>query len=634
MGVHDFDVIVVGGGHAGCEAALAAARMGTTVLLLTLGWESIADMPCNPSLGGPGKAQLIREIDALGGEMARNIDETYLQIRLLNTRKGPAVHSLRAQADKDAYQARMREVLRKEKNLQVELGHVEEVLTDSEGRVRGVLTKEGNKYLAPCVILATGTYLGGTIYIGDVSYPSGPYGQPASTGLTEILRGFGLELARFKTGTSPRIAKESIDFGKAEEQPGHVLPYGFSFETRGTREDQMPCYLTYTTPKTHEIIRANLSRAPLYTGVITGPGPRYCPSIETKIMEFPDRERHQIFLEPETRYGEVIYLGGLSTSLPEDVQKEIVHSVPALENAEIVRPGYAIEYDCLIPTEIFPWLEVKKVPGLFAAGQINGTSGYEEAASQGLIAGINAVLKLRGQEPFVLGRSEAYIGVLIDDLVTKGTREPYRMMTSRVEYRLTLRQDNADLRLTDKGFALGVVSEERYEMFRRKRDQIQAELKRLKSTIVPGDTATTRLSKEIGTTPVQSRTSLADLLERPNVSYQSLAVLDKDRVELPEDVVFAVEIELKYAGYIRKQMRQIERTQRLENMKIPRDTDYSLVHGISREAREKLTAVAPGSIGQAARISGVNPADIVALIAYLEAGGHKQRQSRGVRDGV
>jgi len=632
--VYDYDIIVVGGGHAGCEAALAAARMGATVLLLTLGWESVADMPCNPSLGGPGKAQIIREIDALGGEMAKNIDRAYLQIRLLNTGKGPAVHSLRAQADKEAYQARMREVLKAEENLKVEVSHVEEILIDHEGKTRGVETREGKVYQAPIVVLATGTYLGGKVYIGDVSYSSGPHGQPASTGLPKILRRLGLELARFKTGTSPRIARDSIDFGKAKEQPGHILPFGFSFETHGTREDQMLCYLTYTTPKTHDIIKANLRFAPLYTGAITGRGPRYCPSIETKVMEFPDRERHQVFLEPETRDGQIVYLGGLSTSLPQDIQREIVHSVPGLEGAEIVRPGYAIEYDCLVPTEITPWLEVKKVPGLFTAGQINGTSGYEEAASQGLMAGINAVLKLREQEPFVLERSQAYIGVLIDDLVTKGTREPYRMMTSRVEYRLTLRQDNADLRLTDKGFALGLVPEERYEMFRKRRGQIQDELARLKTTIVSGDATTARLLEEIGTAPVQSQTSLGDLLSRPEVNYRSLAVIDRDRIELPEDVILVVEIELKYAGYIRKQMSQIERTQRLETRRIPRNIDYLLIHGLSREAREKLSAVNPRSLGQASRISGVSPADIVALVAYLKTGGHRRKQDSGDADGI
>ncbi len=625
MGVYDCDVIVVGGGHAGCEAALAAARMGATVLLLTLGWESIADMPCNPSLGGPGKAQIIREIDALGGEMAKNIDHAYLQIRLLNTGKGPAVHSLRAQADKEVYQARMRETLKAEENLSVRVSHVERLLINHEGEVEGVVTREGTKYQAPTVVLATGTYLGGKVYIGDTSYSSGPYGQPASIGLPKILESLGLQLARFKTGTSPRIARASIDFSKAKKQPGHVLPFAFSFETHGTGEDQVLCYLTYTTSKTHDIIRANLSKAPLYTGAITGCGPRYCPSIETKVMEFPTRERHQVFLEPETRSGEVIYLGGLSTSLPLDVQRKIVHSVPGLEDAEIVRPGYAIEYDCLVPTEISSWLELKKVPGLFTAGQINGTSGYEEAASQGLMAGINAVLKLQGREPFTLERSEAYIGVLVDDIVTKGTREPYRMMTSRVEYRLTLRQDNADLRLTDKGFALGLVSQQKYEKFRTRRQQIEDELARLKTTTVSGDAVTAGLLAEIGTAPVQSQTSLGDLLSRPEVSYEALSVIDDNRVELPEDVILVVEIELKYAGYIRKQQCQIERTQRLEKRQIPRGIDYSLIRGLSREAREKLSFVNPKSLGQASRISGVSPADILALIAYLETGSHRRR---------
>ena len=625
----DYDVIVVGGGHAGCEAALAAARMGASVLLLTLGWESIADMPCNPSLGGPGKAQIIREIDALGGEMGRNIDHSYLQIRLLNTGKGPAVHSLRAQADKEAYQARMREVLKAQDNLKVEVSHVENVLIKREGQVKGVETREGELYRAPAVILATGTYLGGRVYIGNESYSSGPYGKPASIGLSEVLKRLGFRLARFKTGTSPRITRDSINVSKLKKQPGHILPFGFSFETHSTREDQVMCYLTYTTPRTHDIIKANLSLAPLYTGAIIGRGPRYCPSIETKIMEFPNRERHQVFLEPETRTGEIVYLGGLSTSLPLEIQREIVYSVPGLEDAEIARPGYAIDYDCLMPTEISPWLETKRVPGLFTAGQINGTSGYEEAASQGLMAGINAVLKLRGQEPFVLERSQAYIGVLIDDLVTKGTEEPYRMMTSRVEYRLTVRQDNADLRLTEKGFSLGLVPEERYEIFSKRRRQIEDELARLRTTIVSKDAATSNLLKEIGTSPVQSRTSLGDLLARPEVNYQSLAIIDKDRTELPEDVILVVEIELKYAGYIRKQMRQIERTRRLETRRIPTQTDYSQIHGLSREAQEKLSVVNPRSLGQAARISGVSPADIVALMAYLETGSHRRKHNSG-----
>jgi tRNA uridine 5-carboxymethylaminomethyl modification enzyme len=630
--VYDYDIIVVGWGHAGCEAALAAARMGANVLLTGSGWETIADMPCNPSLGGPGKAQIIREIDALGGEMAKIIDHTYLQIRLLNTGKGPAVHSLWAQADKKAYTAQMRKSLEIQPNLTLRVSHVERILINNEKEIDGIETEAGEAYRAPIIILATGTYLGGTIYIGHESYSSGPYGQPASVGLSKILGGLGFNLVRFKTGTSPRIARHSINYARTKEQPGHELPFGFSFETPGTRKNQLLCHLTYTTPETHNIIRTNLSAAPLYTGAITGPGPRYCPSIETKVMEFPDRDRHQIFLEPETRDGETVYLGGLSTSLPPDIQTELVHSVPGLEEAEIIRPGYAIEYDCLVPTEIYPWLEVKRIPGLFTAGQINGTSGYEEAASQGLMAGINAVLKLRGQEPFVLQRSQAYIGVLIDDLVTKGTQEPYRMMTSRVEYRLTIRQDNADLRLTDKGFDFGLIPEKRYQMFKEKRMKIQNELTRLKTTLVPGDKNTAKLLEKMGTTPIQTQTSLADLLLRPEVDYETLGIVDKNRNELPRDVLLVVEIESKYAGYIKKQMTQIERARRLETRRIPRDIDYSQVYGLSREAVEKLSEVQPDSLGRAARISGVSPADIATLIVHLETGNRKRKQDNGDND--
>ena len=620
---HDADIIVVGGGHAGCEAALACARMGASVLLLTLGWDTVAAMPCNPSIGGPGKAQLVREIDALGGEMARNIDATYLQMRLLNTGKGPAVRSLRAQADKAAYGARMREVLRQERNLSVEVAHVEGVEVGPDGSARGVVTRERGPVRAAAVIIATGTYLGGRIYVGDRSWSSGPQGQPAAEELGRALAALGLRLARFKTGTSPRVRKDSVDVSKMQELRGEVLPFGFSFETRGTRADQELCWLTYTTPRTHEIIRANLGRAPLYTGAIIGRGPRYCPSVETKVVQFPARERHQVFLEPETKDGDVMYLGGLSTSLPADVQEEMVHSVPGLEDAEIVRPGYAIEYDCLVPTELLPSLETKKVPGLFAAGQINGTSGYEEAASQGLIAGINAVLKIRGKEPFVLERSEAYIGVLIDDLVTKGTCEPYRMMTSRAEYRLTLRQDNADLRLTEKGHGLGLVPEERYERFLARRRLVRDEIERLTGTVVPGDAQTARRLAAIGTGPLQSETSLGDLLARPEVTYEKLAAIDPGRPVLPQDVVQVVEIELKYAGYIRKQMGQIERARRLESRLLPPRVDYWSIAGLSREAREKLSDIRPRSIGQAARISGVSPADIMALLAYVESGRHR-----------
>ena len=623
MGGYDADIIVVGGGHAGCEAALACARMGASVLLLTLGWDTVAAMPCNPSIGGPGKAQLVREIDALGGEMARNIDATYLQMRLLNTGKGPAVRSLRAQADKAAYGARMREALRRERNLAVEVAHVVGVDVGPDGSARGVVTRERGSVRAAAVIIATGTYLGGRIYVGDRSWSSGPQGQPAAEELGHALAKLGLRLARFKTGTSPRVRKDSVDVSKMQEQRGEVLPFGFSFETGGTRPDQELCWLTYTTARTHEIIRANLGRAPLYTGAITGRGPRYCPSIETKVVQFPARERHQVFLEPETKDGDVMYLGGLSTSLPADVQEDMVHSVPGLEDAEIVRPGYAIEYDCLVPTELLPSLETKKVPGLFAAGQINGTSGYEEAASQGLMAGINAVLKIRGKEPFVLERSEAYIGVLIDDLVTKGTCEPYRMMTSRAEYRLTLRQDNADLRLTEKGHGLGLVPEERYERFLARRRLVRDEIERLTGTVVPGDAQTARRLAAIGTGPLQSETSLGDLLARPEVTYEKLAAIDPGRPVLPQDVVQVVEIELKYAGYIRKQMGQIERARRLESRLLPPRVDYWSIAGLSREAREKLSDIRPRSIGQAARISGVSPADIMALLAYVESGRHR-----------
>lgn len=628
--MNDCDVIVIGGGHAGCEAALACARMGASVLLLTLGSETVAHMPCNPSVGGPGKAQLVREIDALGGEMGRNIDASYLQMRLLNTGKGPAVHSLRAQADKEAYRARMQDVLCGEPNIAMRVGHVDSLRIGPEGAVEGVTTREGRIYKAAAVIVATGTYLGGRVHIGEHSYPSGPQGQPSATELSRALVEAGLDVARFKTGTSPRVRKSTVDVSKMEEQPGQVLPFGFSFQAKSTRPNQCLCWLTYTTPRTHEIIKANLGRAPLYTGAITGRGPRYCPSVETKVVQFPARERHQVFLEPETTDGDLMYLSGLSTSLPADIQEQMVHSVPGLEGAEIVRPGYAIEYDCLVPTQLLPSLETKKIPGLFTAGQINGTSGYEEAASQGLVAGINAVLKIRGEGPFVLERSEAYIGVLIDDLVTKGTPEPYRMMTSRAEYRLILRQDNADLRLTEKGFALGLVSAGRYEAFCRKRREIEAEIDRLKTTRVPVDSQT-RLMTATGIAPLQTHTVLADLLGRPGVTYAALAAVDGGRRNLPQDVIQVVEVELKYAGYIRKQKSQIERAGRLEARLLPAGIDYWSIVGLSREAREKLSDIRPRSVGQAARVSGVSSADIMALLAYVEA---RRRQSTpgGERD--
>ncbi len=602
--MYDCDVIVIGGGHAGCEAALACGRMGADVLLLTLGLETVAHMPCNPSVGGPGKAQLVREIDALGGEMGRNIDATYLQIRLLNTGKGPAVQSLRAQADKEEYRARMLQVLGGQRNLSVRMERAERIELDAGGAVRAVVTAEGRRYACRAVVVATGTYLGSKVHIGERNWESGPEGRPAASTLARNLSELGFELVRFKTGTSPRVRRDSVDVSRMIEQPGEILPFAFSFETPGTGEArQHSCWLTYTTARTHDIVRANLVRAPLFTGAIVGRGPRYCPSIETKVVQFPGRQRHQVFVEPETRDSDAMYLGGLSTSLPAEVQEEIVRTVPGLEEAEIVRPGYAIEYDCLLPTQLLPSLETKRVSGLFTAGQINGSSGYEEAASQGLMAGINAVRRIRGEEPVVLERSEAYIGVLIDDLVAKGTWEPYRMMTSRAEYRLSLRQDNADLRLTDRGFALGLVSKERYEAFCERRRRIEREIARLERA-------------EAGIAARGAR--LADLLARPGVSYELLAAVDPGRPQgLSGDVIQVVEVELKYAGYMRRQRHQIERAHRLEERLLPPDLDYSSVPGLSREAREKLSEVRPRSVGQASRIPGVSPADVVALLARI-----------------
>ena len=614
-----YDVVVIGAGHAGCEAALAAARLGCKTLVFTVSIDSIAMMPCNPNIGGSSKGHLVREVDALGGEMGKNIDKTYIQSKMLNTSKGPAVHSLRAQADKKDYSREMRRVLENTDNLVIKQGEVAEIFVENE-QVTGVRTASDAVYPCKAVIMCTGTYLKARCIYGEVSNNTGPNGLSAANQLTACLDKLGIEVRRFKTGTPARVDRRTIDFSKMQEQKGDkkVVPFSFTNRPEDIEREQVSCWLTYTNQQTHQIILDNIDRSPLYSGDIKGTGPRYCPSIEDKVVRFSDKDRHQVFLEPEGNYTNEMYIGGMSSSLPEDVQYAMYHTVPGLENASIVRNAYAIEYDCINPVQLKASLEFKDISGFFSAGQSNGSSGYEEAAAQGIIAGINAARKLAGKKALILDRSQAYIGVLIDDLITKGTNEPYRMMTSRAEYRLLLRQDNADLRLTEIGYEVGLISQERYDALCEKKAMIEAEIERMQKTTVGAGKEVQEFLKKNKSTLLQSGTTLAELLKRPELSYDILSEIDKDRKILPDDVCEQVNINLKYDGYIKRQERQVAQYKKLENRKIPENINYDEVYSLRKEALQKLKDFRPASVGQASRISGVSPADISVLLIYLE----------------
>lgn len=614
-----YDAVVIGAGHAGCEAALACARLGLETIVFTVSVESIAMMPCNPNIGGSSKGHLVREVDALGGEMGKNIDKTFIQSKMLNTSKGPSVHSLRAQADKRAYSQEMRHTMENTDKLTIRQAEVCKLLVDENNNINGVVTYSGAIYHCKCVVLATGTYLKARCIYGDISNETGPNGLQSATHLTDSLKELGIEMFRFKTGTPARVDKRSIDFSKMQEQKGdeRIVPFSFTTDPESVQKDQVSCWLTYTNEQTHEIIRSNLDRSPLYSGVIHGTGPRYCPSIEDKVVRFADKDHHQVFIEPEGLYTNEMYLGGMSSSMPEDVQYEMYHTVAGLENVKIVRNAYAIEYDCINPRQLKPTLEFKKIGGLYSAGQFNGSSGYEEAAAQGIIAGINAALHVLKRQELVLDRSQAYIGVLIDDLVTKENHEPYRMMTSRAEYRLLLRQDNADLRLTAIGHEIGLISDERYQKLNDKKRQIDEEIKRLQTATIGTTPQVQAFLEQHNSTLLKSGMTLEELLKRPEICYNDLKKIDTNQPELPEAVTQQVEISIKYEGYIKRQLQQVEQFKKLEKKKLSLDFDYSQVPNLRKEAIQKLNEYQPASIGQASRISGVSPADISVLLVYL-----------------